>query len=348
MTPVEMSTAFGNVQTLIDTANAKTGGGDTDLTTAVETLVNGYSSSTSDNGVVCKAYVIAPIGSKVTTESYGVAARECDEYSDGFWVFKYTADTIQITITATKGAWSKSVMIDTYGKNIVFVNLTDVNPYISQNTWDEIITAANANLVPSVWIGQSIPITLSTGEVVNAQVADINHDNLSDGSGKAAITFISLNLLASKYTMHPTGNYDNAGGWAGSSSRREWCNGTFYNQLPTNIKSAVKRVAKLSDGGYGSSSLVTTDDLCWFPSRAEVAGDGVGATTVNGQGTPYPIFVDGTSRRKWQIGGAESDLWWTRSAQTDHTQRWVFVTKWGGISYDSSGASFGVAVGFCI
>lgn len=48
MTPEEMSTAFGNVQTLIDTANAKTGGGDTDLTSAVGTLVEGYGGNNLD------------------------------------------------------------------------------------------------------------------------------------------------------------------------------------------------------------------------------------------------------------------------------------------------------------
>lgn len=51
MTPEEMATAFGNVQTLIDTANAKTGGGDTDLTSAVGTLVEGYGSGGSSGGL---------------------------------------------------------------------------------------------------------------------------------------------------------------------------------------------------------------------------------------------------------------------------------------------------------
>lgn len=42
MTPEEMATAFGNVQTLIDTANAKTGGSYSSLTDAVNALVIGY------------------------------------------------------------------------------------------------------------------------------------------------------------------------------------------------------------------------------------------------------------------------------------------------------------------
>ena len=59
MTPSEMSTAFGNVQTLIDTANAKTGGGDTDLTSAVGTLVDGYGSGGASRLPFCEVEVTA-------------------------------------------------------------------------------------------------------------------------------------------------------------------------------------------------------------------------------------------------------------------------------------------------
>ena len=50
-------------------------------------------------------------------------------------------------------------------------------------------------------IGDTIDITLTTGEVTNWRIIGFNHDTLSDGSGKAGITLQMTHALRTLYKL---------------------------------------------------------------------------------------------------------------------------------------------------
>jgi hypothetical protein len=68
-------------------------------------------------------------------------------------------------------------------------------------------------------IGDTTNITLSTGENIEMSILDFNHDDKSDGTGKAGITLGMTHCLATQYQMNSTKT--NAGGWGECELRTE-------------------------------------------------------------------------------------------------------------------------------
>lgn len=218
------------------------------------------------------------------------------------------------------------------------------------DSWEDIEKNCAAGIADLVYsIGDLKTITLnwgSTTEDIDLEIIGFSHDDLADGTGKAAITFFSKQLLATYYKMSSTNA--NTGGWAGSYSLRNWCNSTLFSALPSDLQSVVREVTKLSDGGQNSTELIATNDKCWFGSVSEVSWFG-GLTTLEGQGTRYE-GASGSEAYAWRTktkADGTAYHWWTRSATTDN-YRWGFISKEGEPSYDNAANAFGVAFGLCV
>lgn len=116
-----------------------------------------------------------------------------------------------------------------------------------------------------------IQIELTDGTVVSAQLIGIRHDDKSDGSGKAGLTFITMQAIAERPI---NSNGDNAGGWQ-SCELRAWLNGDALDLFPTDLREHLVSVEKLTNnlGGARDASAVTaTSDYVWLPSAREVCG----------------------------------------------------------------------------
>lgn len=195
-----------------------------------------------------------------------------------------------------------------------------------------------------------IPIELSGGtSVADVEIIAHEHDDLADGSGKSPITFFCADLPQIQHKMNES-DVGNVGGWK-DSAMREFVNGEMFNALPEELRTIIKPVLKLSDGG-NTKTLVTTTDKCWLASYDEV-GFTNSEFGLLGQGTLYSdIFSSSnSSRAKTITDNTTTGGWWLRSAYFGGSSNSLFI------QVTRSGSSYGyfayvvdlyVAFGFCI
>lgn len=228
--------------------------------------------------------------------------------------------------------------------------------YITDN-WETIAENCAKGFAKTLYaLGDLKTITLNwadgTSEQVDMEIIGFSHDDLSNGTGKAAITFFSKQLLSQNRQLSTVNS--NSGGWAGGYSLRSWCNGTLFDALPADLQAAIVEVKKWSDGGQNSVSLVETNDKCWFGSAEELCYTVAGIEpTVTGQGSRYPQTkihasgIDGNWMKKAKADGT-LDTYWLRSCQTN-SHYWSCMNSAGGyVGTAPSTASLAIAFGFCV
>ena len=212
--------------------------------------------------------------------------------------------------------------------------------------------AANGTASSIYQIGarKEIPITLSDGTttIADVEIIAFNHDNLADETGKAAITFFCKDLPNILRGMNSVSNAD--GGWQ-SSEIRTFTNGELMDAFPSELKSLIKPVYKISDGGAGNKALITTIDSCWLASYDEVAFTS-NSNSLSGQGEAYSsvFYGDKESRKKYIVDDTETGGWWLRSTYyTTSTNTMFWRVQKSGSSYgDIQTGLFYEAFGFCI
>lgn len=200
-------------------------------------------------------------------------------------------------------------------------------------------------------VGDEKTITLSTGEQVTLVIMGFNHDDLSDGSGKAGVTFGMKNLLAATYRMNATNT--NAGGWNNSDMRTSTMK-TLFSQLPSELQFFIKKVNKKSTAGNQSASITTSADKLWLFAHVEIDGTTTAGYADEGEQYEYWQTVkDGTikaDRVKYLSNGSGSaDSWWLRSPNVSSSPYFWGITVTGYFN-GSSAASLtnGVCFGFCV
>ena len=142
-------------------------------------------------------------------------------------------------------------------------------PIALTDSWDEIITAGKDGTYKDKYrIGDTNELDLGEEGIVNMKLAAIDADELADGSGKATMTWIAVELINSEYHMNP--NDTNKGGWP-ESEMRIWLRESIMPLFPENVKSNIKEVTKYT---YSETSTISSKDTIWIPSMREVAGAG--------------------------------------------------------------------------
>ena len=129
---------------------------------------------------------------------------------------------------------------------------------------------------------------------------------------------------------------------------RVFTNGELFDAFPSELKSIIKPVLKISDGGSNNKTLITTTDRCWIASYDEV-GFTSGSGNLAGQGEVYSdVFSSNRdSRKKYITDSVELGRWWLRSSYYPSNNIWRVQTS--GTSYsDIAFNPFHVAFGFCI
>ena len=158
----------------------------------------------------------------------------------------------------------------------------------------------------------------------------------------------------------------NYGGWKDSEMRtylNSTASGNFYAGLPTDLKSVIKSVNKVSDDGYDESTgvapdtLVTTSDKLWLLSTEE-AGlyrdySNVRDYTLSGQGSAYALYKNDASRvvSDYEYDGSYDDYgeyYWLRSACSNYRSYFWCVAYAGSNNYVGAANAHRVAPGFCI
>lgn len=178
---------------------------------------------------------------------------------------------------------------------------------------------------------QTKKLQLSDGTKVTMRIVGFRQDERADGSGKAGITMISEDAVATRYIS----TAGTASGWEGSELRT-WMNKTLVDELPDEVSSKLVEVSKKTNG-QASTAVTGTSDKLWIPSFSEVVGkltSGMKRSDVyTPEGDQYQLFAN----EGVQWGGTYSILstngtdgyWWLRSVDPLNNQYYLCVSQSG-------------------
>lgn len=246
-----------------------------------------------------------------------------------------------------------------------------VSSVLNENTWDVIDMIASQGLAQSYWeIGDETNEFTIGSETHSAVILDFNHDDLADGSGKAAITFSLKGLMNEKKQMNSSNITSSNWSYPKSSNvLYPYLENTVYNGLATDLQSILEKVTKVygyddslyADTTHGSNTLNTYI----FPFSVKEAGGNIGGGKSNispadiSDGYTYPYFSTAENRIKYLTSG-EAYSWWLGSGRvykyyssTSLQQRAVSNTGDPDYSYNYTMGrppteELGVCFGFCI
>lgn len=203
-----------------------------------------------------------------------------------------------------------------------------------EDSWEEIISHINDGTYSQRYaVGAYKPLDLGSEGVINMQVAAINTDVLSDGTGNAHITWIAKELLATKHNMNT--ERTNTNGWV-ASEMRTYLQDDIWSLINPVIQNSIVAVDKT----YGST--LTCSDKIWIPSYREV---GFGTDQENSGVIYFELFTDDASRIK-ALNGTNSP-WWLRSEYSNSNDSFRVVNHAGSKYNVYADVMYGVVLGFC-
>lgn len=206
----------------------------------------------------------------------------------------------------------------------------------SDNTWEQIIAICQKKVVPSTWkIGDQKAMTIGSTDYL-VDIIGINHDDYSDGSGKAPFTFQLHDCYGELKNMNSSRT--NNGGWT-SCVMRQTHLPAILSKMPTEVRNNIREVNKLTSAGNQSATINTTADKLFLLSEIEIFGSV--SHSKSGEGTQYDYYKAGNSRAK---DGADS--WWERGPNGNDSTHFCFVLR-GNASSSNANYATGVAFGFC-
>ena len=277
-------------------------------------------------------------------------------YTVNFYDGTTLLETVEVTYGADASELCKpkkdSFMFKSWNPSVSNVT-EDINTYA---VWEEKVTLETASWTKIDELAQSgewvdyfkvgdtktLEIIGKDGTVITKemQLVDANYDDLSDGSGKAKLTFLSKDSIPTGYNMGRTstsGSYN--GGWEGSYGR-EVLNGTsnklgFPSDLLAVVKSVKKSHVEWVDTTYTDVEEGFVNDKFWIPSVAEVSDGG------------YSVFSNDASRIKYHGSSAYAYSLRDKNVTVSSRNQLYYVTAKGAFATCDAKTSFSV-FGFCI
>ena len=213
------------------------------------------------------------------------------------------------------------------------------DPVFANNTWEQIIAACHNNEVPDTWkVADHKPMTIN-GVDYQIDIIGKNHDDYSDGSGKAPLTFQLHDCYADAKQMNSTNT--NNGGWT-SCAMRSTHLPAILALMPTEVQNGIREVNKLTSAGNQSATINTTADKLFLLSEVEIFGRST--YSKSGEGAQYDYYKAGNSKVKNRNGSTFG--WWERSPVGSMSLAFCFVQNTGNAYYSLATNTFGVAFGF--
>ena len=255
--------------------------------------------------------------------------------------------------------------------------------------WD---TSANA---PGATFGQALEdgfglmhVKWGDGREYTARIVGMNHDDKSDGSGKAGLTWQFTGLLYNVARYNPTGS--NNGGWRDSELRFRMnpaelgdesalmenakTDHGIWDAVPSSLQNSIVAVDKLTknrDDGTTSNNdlknvpLTATSDKLWIMSYPEIVETCRSAWNgLEGEGPQYGYWngkVTANSganaclkkfRAKYNATSAQptsAHSWWERSVYPNNATHFAGVYGGGHPSGNSSASiTYSVCPCFCL
>ena len=182
--------------------------------------------------------------------------------------------------------------------------------------------------------GTKFSIKLTNGQTLEYKIIGINHDDLSDGSGKAGLTFLTTSTTINA-RMNATAT--NTGGWEKSELRQKMNSGEIWNLMPSDLQSKVKAVTKLTNNVNGTdknAAVTATSDKLFLLSYSEIVATPYSGWSnylwIGNEGTQYEAFKGKVTNN---YSGNESlkigSFWWERSVYPNGSSTFLYVNAHG-------------------
>lgn len=162
---------------------------------------------------------------------------------------------------------------------------TDVD--FATASWADIANVAkNGEAETYFAIGDTKEITVN-GETLDVVIVGFNHDDLSDGSGKAHISIVCKHV-----SNFSTAFSNNINGTYKSSLVKTKLNDDIWVRLPSDLRNVIKYVDKEYDTSYnsGSTSKGIISERVWAPSMHELGC--VTSSRYPQLGSRYPYYKE--------------------------------------------------------
>lgn len=194
-----------------------------------------------------------------------------------------------------------------------------------------------------------------TTEDIEVELVGYDHDELSDGSGNAGLTFLCKTILKDLHIMSDIDSLNRAS-WV-DSDMREYLMNTIMPALPDDLSSVILEVNKRTSAGGSSNSvedIISTTDSIWTPSLIEIIDTYSTTALYDAEGNTYEYLIgaseeDSRNRRIRVDSEGRAQRYWTRSPVAySSNEYWMISTLGGGISTYTSYVERGVVFGFCI
>lgn len=247
------------------------------------------------------------------------------------------------TVTATLDGKTATASVELVPSPTAAVSFVDAT--FANNSWAQIIAACESGSVPDTWaVGNSKTMTIN-GTDYQIDIIGKNHDEYSDGSGKAPLTFQMHDCYATNYGMNSSAT--TTGGWTSSVMRNTHLP-TILALMPSEVIAGIKEVSKLTSAGGGSTTITTTADKLFLLSEVEVFGGSKKYSPV-GEGAQYAYYSAGNSALKYQNLSAWG--WWLRSPRCQGTNanngiKFNLVSD-SSVSNAEANKNYGVSFAFC-
>lgn len=194
-------------------------------------------------------------------------------------------------------------------------------PDFDKYSWEGVIASMDAGTYAADYaIGDCVPLDLGSEGLINMQVAAFDTDDLADGSGKAKISWVAKELLATSHRMNPalvtnadgtyqegTGDID---GWE-KCELRTYLKNTIKPLISEMVGSRIATVTKkqVAFDTTGAKFTQTSEDDVWIPGFKYPG-------TTDYKLKYDTLFPDGKSMKKCKVGSTTVSDWYLRDAYT--------------------------------
>lgn len=245
----------------------------------------------------------------------------------------------------------------TNNATITYLEKPAVNATFGENDWVTIATASeqisSAGMTSAEveanygWkIGDTKSFAMTNGENIEVRIDGFNHDDKSDGSGKAGIALEMthcLNTTSQMYTSSRASGYN-------TTTVAKTIAPQVFSLLPADLQSVIKTVNKsFAKGGGGQFAGVATEGFNLFLlCSSEVAQNPIQTQSPFEEGTLYEWYYKNSSTEyRKKMSNGKFTNWWLRSCYSGGGQYMCILTG-GGKSGWTPTASQGVSFAFCI
>lgn len=209
----------------------------------------------------------------------------------------------------------------------------------ANNSWEAIIAACQSGSVPDSWaVGDSKTMTINDTDY-QIDIIGKNHDTYTAG-GTAPLTFQMHDCYKTISEMNSSDT--TKGGWTDCYMRNTRLP-AILALMPSEVRTAIREVNKLTSAGNQSSTISTTADKLFLLSEIEIFGSVT--YSVAGEGSQYAYYSAGNSKIKIRSGRPKH--WWERSPRSRSNSRFCSVDNKGAAGSTIADSSCGMAFAFC-